>query len=575
SNTVIAERTFAAPLARLAISDDGTRVAVVELSRESEVLRVLRLDRPNEWSAPLCTGTDIAWEPIRSGGALLAVCGNGPNPLPGRLVRFDAADGRVLNERAIVRFKTLAHPPVIGARGWMAVVGRSYKDLEVVALPGLETISVDEQSSGEAAEDYLLDDARDSLVVARGPRIYSGPARTSGERSLAGELRPSGLAVSDPTRHLNWLPDGRWIAAGDGSMLVEGEAPQARPASGAHAVVALSGGRQLALLESERLEIRPEILTDLSGAGVTRFAGDDAEGRGTAFTADSRFALYQSWRRDGLERVALGGEQRGEIDGEWTRFAKQAEFEWSAFPAVHPAGAALTSVDGQLAICETGPPRILPNTAGAWSASTSRDGTSLAVAVVDGVRLFDWRTGTMLREWKLAEGPFRVAIFERKDAPHERVVLALGKDSTLYYLPVNGDSPVAHRMPFGVNGYYPAPIAVASEAALIAAALDGSSFAVYDLSSWPAAPRLLQRFAGAATATALAFSPDAARLAIASDDHRLSIWDWKHELVLLTLPLHSTCASIAFSPDGQWLANTDYAPSLVLRRAASLQEAAE
>jgi hypothetical protein len=33
--------------------------------------------------------------------------------------------------------------------------------------------------------------------------------------------------------------------------------------------------------------------------------------------------------------------------------------------------------------------------------------------------------------------------------------------------------------------------------------------------------------------------------------------------------VNSTCASIAFSPDGEWMANTDYAPSLVLRRASA------
>lgn len=67
--------------------------------------------------------------------------------------------------------------------------------------------------------------------------------------------------------------------------------------------------------------------------------------------------------------------------------------------------------------------------------------------------------------------------------------------------------------------------------------------------------------------TALAFTPDARRLSVATDDHRIALWDWREALSLLQFPLNSTCASIAFSTDGEWMANTDYEPSLVVRHA--------
>jgi WD40 repeat protein len=172
----------------------------------------------------------------------------------------------------------------------------------------------------------------------------------------------------------------------------------------------------------------------------------------------------------------------------------------------------------------------------------------------------EWPGGTSIREWTLPDGPFRVFALER-------AVVAIDRDSTLHYLPVNGE-PVAHPLPFRVNGYYPAPLAFSPERALLAGATAEPGFAVYDLAALPSAPRLLTRTSFVPSVTALAFSPAAARLAIATDDHRLAIWDWAHELPLITFPLNSTCASIAFSPDGQWLANTDYAPSLMLRRAA-------
>ncbi len=80
-------------------------------------------------------------------------------------------------------------------------------------------------------------------------------------------------------------------------------------------------------------------------------------------------------------------------------------------------------------------------------------------------------------------------------------------------------------------------------------------------------PLLRQRCASARVATVLGFSWHARRLAVGTEDHHLTLWDWEQVLPLLSFPLNSYCASVAFSPDGEWLAYTDYNPSLVLRRA--------
>jgi WD40 repeat protein len=144
--------------------------------------------------------------------------------------------------------------------------------------------------------------------------------------------------------------------------------------------------------------------------------------------------------------------------------------------------------------------------------------------------------------------------------------VALGRDSTLHYLPMGG-TPVSYALPFAINGYYPGPAAFHNDPPLLAGALTEGGFAVYDLSNLAAAPRLLQRERFVPIVTALAFTPDTRRLAVATDDHRLAIWNWPQGLSLLQFPLKSTCASIAFSADGEWMANTDYEPSLVLRHA--------
>jgi WD40 repeat protein len=167
-----------------------------------------------------------------------------------------------------------------------------------------------------------------------------------------------------------------------------------------------------------------------------------------------------------------------------------------------------------------------------------------------------------VREWPLAGGPFRVALLH-DDAS---ALVALGADAVLHYLPREG-APVAHPMPLRANRFNPAAIAVRRDQRLLAGALAEGGFGVYDLSTLPQPPQLLVDSPSVHGVTALAFSPRMRRLAVATDDHRIRIWDWREKLPLVTFPVNSTCSSIAFSSDGQWMANTDYAPSLVLRRA--------
>jgi serine/threonine protein kinase/WD40 repeat protein len=565
ANRVVGSRTLSGAVTRVAVSADGTRLATIESAPAGELLRVWRISGGEEWTAALGPGADIEWEPQATGSALLAVCGNGPTPTPGRLVRFDAISGHVLNERRIDRFKVLPGALAVGKAGRLAVVAKSYTDLEIVTLPGLEAIAVDEQPSREAADAFIVDDVRNVLVVARGSRIYTGNALSSAT-AVAGDLSDFAGTAATHTRHLNWLPDGRWFAATDGVSLIEGESPQRRPISSAVATTPVADGRVAALLSGGRIEVRDELPKASPGATATFFAGDDAEGRGTGFTPDGRLALFESWRRDGIQFVPV---DQPPAASRWLRFARQPNAEWANLPAVSSDGTVLTIVGDQLsAVRRVGPDwetTAIPRTVGAWSASGSRDGTRVAVAVPNGVRLLSWPDGALVREWDLPSAPFRVWLVERDQSA---AVAALGRDAVLHYLPLDG-SPAAHVLPLRTNGYHPAPVAIDPSTQLVAAALAGNGFAIYDLAALPAPPRLVVSVDTAPEATALAFSPDGKRLAVATNDHRLAIWDWPQQLSLLSFPVNSTCASIAFSPDGQWLANTDYDPSLVLRRAAA------
>lgn len=288
-NQVVARRTYAARLAHLALSEDGRRLAVIEAPCDETALRVCLVAGGEEWSLPLASTTDVAWEPAATGGALLLVGGNGPTPAPGRLTRLEAATGRVLNERPITRWKIHSHSLRVGPAGRLAAAENSYKDLEIFSLPDLAFIATDQSPAEEAVSTFLLDDRRDRLVVGRGDRVYDGPASRK-ENTLAGQLTsPSSAGTGDrvalagatppaggtQVRHLNWLHDRRWLAAGDGLALVEGEKPSPLPLANATLILPLTGGRMLALLRSGRLEVRPELPATGPGQAVRPFFGGD------------------------------------------------------------------------------------------------------------------------------------------------------------------------------------------------------------------------------------------------------------------------------------------------------------
>jgi serine/threonine protein kinase/WD40 repeat protein len=565
-DSVVAEHTFDETIRSLAASDDKLRLAAVVGGPGSQVLHVLQLGSGERWSASLCDSPAIGWEPASTGGALLAVCGNGPEPTPGRLVRFDPASGVVLNERAINRYKVDDGALVVGRAGKLAVVATSYKDLEIVALPTLETVSTDhDEPLGEITETFLLDDTRDLLVVARGSRVFAGSATDAQRRSLAGELTTGGGGEAGRVRHVNWLADGRWFAAAERTALVQGEQPQVVPAPAAIAMVGLTGGRRLVLTTGGRLEIRTELLppSEVSTVGA---AVNESEGRATAFTPDGKMALFQSWRRDGVRFVPLDKPDGTE---RMVHFGQQPNAEWSGLPIVQPDGSVLVAArDRLIAVRASGDSfdeTEIPHSEAAWSADVSPRGRHLAIATATGVRLLDQETRSVVREWALAGGPFRVALL-RDDAS---ALIALGADSVLHYLPRDG-APVALPMPLRANRFYPAAVAFRRDQHLLAGALAEGGYAVYDVSRLPEPPQLLVHAPSVELVTALAFSPGTRRLAVASDDHRIRVWNWRQKLPLLTFPVNSTCASIAFSPDGKWMANTDYAPSLVLRRSLPL-----
>jgi WD40 repeat protein len=74
-----------------------------------------------------------------------------------------------------------------------------------------------------------------------------------------------------------------------------------------------------------------------------------------------------------------------------------------------------------------------------------------------------------------------------------------------------------------------------------------------------AQPELVLQRGHSHPVNALSFSPDGKTLAVGSGDHRVHLWDTATGLIRRTLPgQRSTGKSIAFSPDGRWLATLGF-----------------
>ena len=170
--------------------------------------------------------------------------------------------------------------------------------------------------------------------------------------------------------------------------------------------------------------------------------------------------------------------------------------------------------------------------------------------------MIDWTSRKLLNAWPLNNGPFVVM-----PMADNRGVFAMGVDHRLHSLLFNAGPSTSMRIINEGPGTIPAFSDYFLPEQLLAISVS-AGVSIFSLGS---EPKLIQQIPTEAGATAIRFSPDGNRLAIAMSNRKIAVWDWQGKHRLIDLPTRGTCSSIDFSSDGRWLANSDYGPCLTIR----------
>ena len=452
----------------------------------------------------------------------------------------------------------------------MAVFRCSFDRLAVVRLPDFSIAGYIYGMSNTVITDFELNDVETHVVFAQSGAIYEAQWNQSdldATTILPNEELEARFEIDSQfgeIHRLNRDCENQWMAITDTHCIAEGKEPVPLPLKIETQLISLLDGTYAAILPHGTFEIRREIQPQLDRGLVGRSVKPLPEARRTVVAPSSDFCLYQTWSRQNIFKASLIADTEPEI----FTTSENKRLEWSRLPIFHPDGTAIIAApaiqsdkpDATLATLRwQGNPTQsdpLPITSIPWSAAVSPDAERLYVGTMQGVAAINWSSRSLQREWSLTGGPFVVMPMSDNSG-----VFAIGVDHVVHQLRFDAE-PIAHGSIIEDGpGTIPAHCDYFADDQLLAIS-DSSWIRILSLG---ASHTEIERIPAEASVTAIKFSPDGKRLAIATSNRKIAVWDWRGKHRLIELGTRGTCSCIDFSRDGRWLINTDFNPSLTIR----------
>lgn len=566
----------------VAISDDGQYVATLAHQATSSFIKVYRYGQVDEtgesahltlvWSRQVHPDSSLKFEFGADKPVLIVAEGNGSEPVQGTAYRLSAATGDVLASIDLKRWKLADKGLVVGNE--FAVFRCSFDRLAVVRLPDFTIAGYIYGQPNTIIEDFELNEEETHVVFAQFGAVYQAKWNQPGSNVvdiLPDEKLKGRFEVDNQfgvIHRLNLSPDKRWMALTDTHCIVEGSAPVPLPIRSETQLVSLLNGTYATILPHGLFEIRREIqeLEDCRFEG--RSVGPSPEGRRVAAAPSSNYCLFQTWSRQNIYRSSLLTETEPDV---LTR-PENKRLEWSRLPAFHPDGTAIVAEssnagdqpsdqsittlaalhwEGEKTHSVPLPVRSIP-----WSAAASPDGKTLYVGTMQGISALDWSSRGLQREWTISGGPFVVMPMADNSG-----VFAVGIDHVIHSLRVDTAAVASGSIIEDGPGLIPAHSDYFAAEQVLAIS-DSGWIRIFSLGN---THKEIGRVPAKAGVTAIRFSADGQRLAIATPNRKITVWDWKGNHPLMELGTRGTCSSIDFSRDGRWLINTDFHPTLTIR----------
>ncbi len=563
----------------IVISDDGQHVATLTHESSASFIKVYRYGEIGAqadanrltltWVRQVHPDSSLEFETQNdlSQPVLIVAEGNGTEPSQGQAMRLDATSGQVLASVDLKRWKLADKGLWMGKK--VLVARCSFDRLAVLRLPEFSIAGYIYGLPNTVIEDYLLNDDETRVVFAQFGAIYESEwnqAESNVADIASTNLKP--LFEIDPRyggiHRLNRDRDNRWMAITDTHCIVQGEEPAPLPIKKETQRVSLLDGTYASILPHGVFEVRSEIQHRDECQFDGRSVGPSREGRRVAIAPTSDYCLHQTWSRQNFYKSSLLTNTESVV----LETPDDRSLEWSRLPYFHPDGTAIVSEPAMLddkpisnlSTLRWDGQRVdklpLPIHSSPWSAAASPDGNMLYVGTKHGVIVCNWPDCTPKREWELEGGPFVVMPMASSSG-----VFAIGIDHVVHSLRLDAAPQASTRILEDGPGLIPAHSDYLVHEQTLAIS-DSGAVRLFALRDHPAD---IGRIPTEAGVTAIRFSVDGKRLAIATSNRKITIWDWRGKHRLIELTTRGTCSSIDFSRDGHWLVNTDFNPSLTIR----------